>query len=250
MAKQITEHRHLKLREAELVRTSKVSLEDLYKQIKEGEVQELRLVVKADVQGSIEALRESFTRLSTDEIKVRIIHTGVGGVNEGDVMLASASNAIIICFNVRPDGKSSHLAEREGVDIKTYAIIYEAVDDIRKAMEGMLKPEFREVILGRAEVRQMFSIAKSGAIAGCMVTDGKITRSAKARLLRNGIVVHTGKIGSLRRVKDDVKEVANGFECGIVLENYSDVKEGDVIEAFEIETVARTLPPQQAPAGR
>jgi translation initiation factor IF-2 len=248
MAKQITEHRLLKIREAELARTSKVSLEDLYQQIQEGEVQELRLVVKADVQGSIEALKESFTKLSTNEVKVRIIHTGVGGVNESDVMLATASNAVIICFNVRPEGKASSVAEREGIEIKGYSIIYEAVDDLRKAMEGLLQPDFKEVTLGRAEVRQVFSVSKAGTIAGSMVTDGKISRTAKARIVRNGVIAYEGKIGSLRRVKDDVREVQSGFECGIGLENFNDIKVGDVIEAYEIETVQRSL--AQSAAGR
>lgn len=247
-AKQVAEHRLLKLRELEMARTSKVSLEDLYKQIQEGEVHELRLVIKADVQGSIEALRESFTRLSTDEVKVRIIHTGVGAVTESDVMLASASNAVIICFNVRPDGKSSSLAEREGVEIKSYSIIYEAVDDVRKAMEGLLAPEFKEVVVGRADVRQTFNIAKAGTVAGCMVVDGKIQRTSKVRVLRDGAVVYTGRLASLRRIKDDVREVVAGFECGMAIENFNDVKPGDVIEAFEVEQVSRTLRPTPAVA--
>jgi translation initiation factor IF-2 len=250
MAKQIAEHRLLKIREAELARTSKVSLEDLYQQIKEGEVQELRLVIKADVQGSIEALKDSFLKLTTSEVKVRIIHTGVGAINRSDVMLASASNAVIIGFNVRPDGEASTIAEREGIEIKGYSIIYDAVDDIRKAMEGMLKPEQRESVLGHAAVRQVFNISKSGTIAGCMVTDGKIQRTAKARLVRDGKVVHDGKLGSLRRVKDDVREVQSGMECGIGLESYNDIKIGDVIECYEIETISRTLAPTPTAGGR
>ncbi len=240
-AKQVAEHRAMKEREIEMARTSKVSLEDLYKQIKEGETQELRLIIKADVQGSIEALKDSFVKLSTDEVKVRIIHTGVGAVSESDVMLASASNAVVICFNTRPDGKSTRLAEQEGVDLEAFTIIYEAVDAIRKAMEGMLAPEEREVVLGRAEVRQTFVVTRSGTIAGCMVTDGKVTRTGQARLLRDGTIVYTGKIGSLRRVKDDVREVQSGFECGISLDGYNDIKVGDVIEVFEVEQVARSL---------
>ncbi len=240
-AKQVAEHRTLKIREQELARTSKVTLEDLYDRIKEGAVQELRLVVKADVQGSVEALRDSFLRLSTDEVKVRIIHTGVGGANESDVNLASASNAIIICFNVRPDGKTSTLAEREGVEIKAYNIIYDAVDNIRKAMEGLLAPEVRESILGHAEVRQVFNVSKAGTVAGSMVTDGKVLRSAKARLLRDSKVVYEGSIASLRRLKDDVREVQQGFECGISLENFNDIKPGDVVEVYDVQEIARTL---------
>ena len=251
-AKQIAEHRSLKVRELEMAKTSKVSLEDLYKSIKDGEIQELRLIIKADVQGSIEALKDSFEKLSTGEVKVRIIHTGVGAANESDVMLASASNAVIICFNTRPEGKSTRLAEQEGIDIETYSIIYEAVDAIRSAMEGMLSPEEREIVLGRAEVRQVFNITRSGTIAGCMVTDGKILRNAYARLLRDGIIVYKGKIGSLKRMKDDAREVQSGFECGISLENFDDIKAGDEIEAFDIEEVARKLgaavPAAQSPA--
>jgi translation initiation factor IF-2 len=249
-ARQIAEFRALKVRELEMARTSKVTLEDVYNKIKDGEMQELRLVIKADVQGSVEALRESFVRLSTKEVKVRIIHTGVGGVNESDVNLASASTAVIICFNVRPDAKSLSLADRHGVEVKTYSIIYDAVDNVRKAMEGLLAPEVREQILGHAEVRQVFAVSKAGMVAGSMVTDGKVMRGAHARVMRAGTVVYTGKISSLRRIKDDVKEVQSGFECGISLDNFNDVKPGDVVEVFQLEEFARTLASLAAAADR
>lgn len=240
-AKEIGTYRQMKQRETELSKSSKVSLEDLYSKIKEGEVKELGIIVKADVHGSVEALAESLQKLSTDAIKLKVLHGSVGAITETDVMLAAASNAIIIGFHVRPDAKVQALAEEEGVDVRLYSIIYEVIEDVKKAMEGLLEPTIKEVVLGRAEVRQVFSVPKIGAVAGCFVTDGKIARGAKVRLIRDSIVVHDGKMASLRRFKDDVKEVQSGYECGIGIENYNDIKTGDVIEAYIHEKIAGKL---------
>lgn len=240
-AREIGTYRQMKQRETELSKTSKVSLEDLYSKIKEGEVKELGIIIKADVHGSVEALTESLQKLSTEAIKLKALHGSVGAITETDVMLAAASNAIIIGFHVRPDAKVQALAEEEGVDIRLYSIIYEVIDDVKKAMEGLLEPTLKEVVLGRAEIREVFSVPKVGNVAGCFVTDGKITRGAKVRLIRDGIVVLDGKMASLRRFKDDVKEVQSGYECGIGIENYNDIKTGDVIEAYIQEKVAAKL---------
>ena len=218
-------------------------LEHFQQMMQSGEQEELQLVVKADVHGSIEALNKSLEDLSTDKVRVKIVHSGVGGITENDVMLASASEGlcIIIGFNVRPQGKANSMAKKNGVEIRTYSVIYEAIDEVKAAMAGLLAPKLVEKDLGQAEVRATFGIPKVGTIAGCMVTEGKVVRSAKARLVRDGVVVWDGKISSLKRVKDDVREVANGFECGIGLENFNDIKEGDVIECYEVEEVAATL---------
>lgn len=216
-------------------------LDQLQQLMQSGDVQELRLVIKADVQGSVEALESSLTDLSTEKVKVNVIHTGVGGITENDVMLASASNAIVLGFSVRPQGKASSTSKKEGVEIRTYNVIYEAIDEVKAAMKGLLAPKLVEEELGKAEVRQTFSIPKIGLIAGCMVSEGKITRSGKARLVRDGVIVWQGQIGSLRRFKEDTKEVTNGFECGIGLQGYNDVKEGDVIECFEEKQVEASL---------
>jgi translation initiation factor IF-2 len=221
--------------------TAARGLDQLYQLMQSGESQELPLVIKADVQGSIEALTKALTDLSTDTVKVNVIHTGVGGITENDVMLASASDAIIIGFNVRPAGQAAATAKKEGVDIRPYSVIYEAVDEVKQAMAGLLAPKLVEKELGKAEVRQTFSIPKIGTIAGCLVTDGKIIRNGKVRLVRDSVQVWEGKLSSLRRFKDDVREVASGYECGIALEGYNDVKERDVIECFEVEEVAATL---------
>ncbi len=242
-ARQVAEHRRTKQRESELATTSKVSLEDLYSQIQAGGVKELKLVLKADVQGSVEAIRDALTRLGTDEVKLTVIHASVGGITESDVLLAAASNAIVIGFSVRPESKAADLAGREGVDIRLYNIIYEVVSDIRDALEGLLEPTLRERTIGRAEVRQIFQIPSAGRIAGCFIVDGKIIRGGKARVVRDHVVVHDGKIDTLRRFKDDAREVAAGYECGLSLENFQDVKEGDVVEAYDIEAVARQLAP-------
>ncbi len=222
-------------------KTSRLSLDDLYSRMVDGEARELPLILKADVQGSVEAISESLQKLSTDKIRLRIIHSAVGAINEGDILLASASDAIIIGFNVRPPTKVQDMAKREDIDIRFYNIIYQAVDEIRKAMEGRLAPTFREEILGQAEIRQIFPVPKVGTAAGCAVISGRLVRSAKIRLVRNGIVVLDGSLGSLKRFKDDVKEVANGYECGLTIENFNDVKVGDIIEAYQMVQIASKL---------
>ena len=240
-AKEVAQHRAQKVREAELAKTSKISLEQLYARIKEGDVKELKIIIKGDVQGSVEAVKDSLLKLSTDACRLIVIHTGVGGIIESDITLASASDAIVLGFNVRPEPKASAMAEAEGVDIRLYNIIYDAVADIRDAMEGLLAPTLREKYLGRAEVRDTFVVSKVGTIAGCYVVDGKIVRGANVRLVRDNVVVWEGRMSSLKRFKDDVREVANNYECGIGLENYNDVKIGDVIEAFEMESIKTSL---------
>ena len=237
-AKQIVNFRDQKAREAALAKSSRLTLEQLHKQMEAGEVKELPIIIKTDVGGSAEVLTETLQKLSNDKVKVRVIHSGVGAINESDVLLASASNAIIIGFNVRPERNAASLAEQEKVDIRLHTIIYNLTDEIKRAMTGLLEPVFREVYRGKAEVRQTFRISKVGAVAGCQVQDGAITRDAEVRLLRDNVVVYTGKVASLRRFKDDVSEVKTGMECGITLENYGDVKQGDVIEAFATERVA------------
>jgi len=240
-AKEIANHRQIKLREAELAKHSKLSLEQLYEKIQKGEVKDLNTIVKGDVQGSVEAVAESLRKLTTAAIRLNVLHASVGAITETDVNLASASNAIILGFNVRPEVKAAAHAEKEGVDIRLYNIIYDAVDDIKKAMEGLLEPTFKEKYLGRAEIREVFSVPKAGMVAGSYVTDGKIIRNAQVRLLRDNVVVYEGKLSSLRRFKDDVKEVATGYECGMSLENYNDIKIGDIFECFEMEKFAGKL---------
>ncbi|HEX9453918.1 MAG TPA: translation initiation factor IF-2 [Candidatus Binatia bacterium] len=242
-ARQVAEFRHGKQRETELVKSSKVSLEELYDQIKTGDVKELRVVLKADVQGSVEALTEALTRMSTNEVKLKPIHGSVGGITESDILLAAASNAIVIGFNVRPESKGAALAAKEGVDVRLYTIIYEAVADVRAAMEGMLEPTFRETVHGRVEIRQIFNIAGVGTIAGCYVNEGKIARGNQVRLLRDQVVVHEGKLASLKRFKDDVREVAAGYECGLSLEGFHDLKQGDILESYEKVPVIRRIAP-------
>ena len=238
--RQIAMHRMEKEREKVIARP-RFSLEELHRRIEEGELKELNIVLKTDVQGSLEALLYSLNKLSGEKVKVNIIHAGVGGITESDVMLASASTAVIIGFNVRPEVKGQDLAEREQVDVRLYSVIYDVVEDIRKAMEGMLDPSFREMPVGRAEVRNTFHISRLGTVAGCYVLSGKITRNATVRLLRDNVVIHEGKLASLKRFKDDVREVVEGYECGLGLENYNDVKVGDQIEAFVMEKVVETL---------
>ncbi len=239
VARSIAEKRKEKIRDEQMKASSKISLEDLFERMQHGELKELNIIVKADVQGSVEAVRQSIEKLSNEEVSVRVIHGGVGAITESDIMLASASNAIVIGFNVRPSTGANSLVEREKVDMRTYRIIYEAIEDIEKAMKGMLEPEYSEEELGKAEVRMPFKVPNAGMIAGSYVTNGKILRNAKARLVRDGIVVYDGTIDSLRRFKDDVKEVASGYECGIGLTNFNDIKEGDVIEAYIIKEVER-----------
>ncbi len=240
-AKEIATLRQIKQREVELAKHSKLSLEQLYEKIQKGEVKDLNVIIKGDVQGSVEAVGESLRKLSTDAVRLNVLHSAVGAVTETDVNLATASNAIIIGFNVRPEVKAQGLAEREGVDIRLYNVIYDAVEDVKKAMEGLLEPTLREKYLGRAEIRETFSVPKVGMVAGCYVQDGKLFRNSQVRLLRDNVVIYQGKMSSLRRFKDDVKEVASGYECGIGLENYNDLKIGDIIEAFEIEKIATKL---------
>lgn len=237
IARSVAEKRIAKKKEEEIKLNSKVSLDDLFQRIQEGELKELDIVVKADVQGTIEALKASLEKIKNDEVKVVVVHAGVGAITESDVMLASAANALIIGFNVRPDANARKAAETEKVDVRTYRVIYDALNDVEAAIKGMLAPKFKEVIQGRVEVRQLITISKL-LIAGCYVLEGKVTNSSKVRIVRDGIVIHEGVIESLRRFKDDVKEVAQGYECGITLEKYRDLKEGDIFEIYDMEEVA------------
>jgi translation initiation factor IF-2 len=237
-AKQIVNFRDQRLKESQLAKSSRITLEQLHKQMTAGEVKELPIIIKTDVGGSAEVLTETLQKLSNDKVKVRVIHSGVGAITESDILLASASNAIVIGFNVRPDRKAQATAEQEKVDIRLHTIIYNLTDEMKKAMSGLLAPVFKEVYRGKAEVRETFRISKVGAVAGCQVTDGSIPRDSECRVLRDNVVVHTGKIGSLRRFKDDVSEVKIGMECGITLANFSDLKQGDMIEAYATERVA------------
>lgn len=239
IAKQIAEIRQAERKREEQAKTARVSLDDFFKQM--GDTKELNLIIKGDVQGSVEALAQSLERLSTDEVKVNVIHSGVGAINESDVMLASTSNGIIIGFNVRPDAKARKAAEEEHIDVRLYRVIYEALDDVKKAMSGLLEPEHREVFQGAAEVRAVFKVPKAGNVAGAYVTEGKITRQSNVRVLREGVIVYEGKLASLKRFKDDVREVVAGYECGIGIEDFNDIKEGDVIEAYIVEDVPREL---------
>ncbi len=242
--RQIAEYRTEKRRETELTKSSRTSLEDFYQQAQAGEVQELRVIIKADVQGSAEAVRDVLTRLSTDEVKLTVLHASVGGISESDVLLASASKGVIIGFNVRPEVKAAQLADREGIELRLYGIIYDVIADVRAAMEGMLAPTYKENPLGRAEVREVFSVSKIGMVAGCMVVEGGVMRGAQVRVVRDHVVVHTGRLSTLRRFKDDVREVSAGTECGASVENFQDVKVGDVLEVYELEEVARRLEPR------
>ncbi len=239
IARQVAEKRTVKIKEATR-HVQRVTLEDLFKQIQEGEVKDLNLILKADVQGSVEALQDALYKLSLEEVQIKVIHTGVGAISESDVMLAAASNAIVIGFNVRPDNNARKLSEQDQVDIRLYRIIYEAIEDIKAAVTGMLKPIMKEVIQGQAEVRQLFKVSRLGSIAGSYVIEGKITRNAMIRVIRDGtVILDGGKIDSLKRFKDDVKEVLTGYECGILLENFNDLHEGDIVEAYVLEQVAR-----------
>jgi translation initiation factor IF-2 len=241
LARQIVEARLNQKRQQEMVPPEKVTLEDLFKQIQQGSVKDLNLIVKADVQGSVEALLQSLSKLGTPEVRLNIIHSGVGAVTETDVMLASASNALIIGYNVRPDANAAKSAEMQQVEIRLYRVIYEIIDDVKAALEGLLEPELREVVTGRAEVRDTFSIPKVGIISGCYVTEGKMVRNGKVRIIRDGVVIHEGSIASLRRFKDDVREVQQGFECGVGIDKFQDIKLGDVIEEYTIEEIKRVL---------
>jgi translation initiation factor IF-2 len=241
-ARGVSEYREQKAREAALAKNSRVSLENLAEEIKKSGVKDLNIILKADVQGSVEVLSDLLLKQSTDKVKVKILRSGVGAINEGDVLLASASNAIIIGFNVRPERKAQELAEQDKVDLRLHSIIYELQDEVKKAIYGLLEPVYREVYQGRAEVRNTFRIPKVGMVAGCYVQDGSIKRDSEVRLLRDNVVVFKGKVASLRRFKEDVAEVRNGMECGIAIQNYGDVKVGDVIETFVTEQVAVEVP--------
>ena len=237
MARQLVEQRKQKIKDDANKLNQKVTLESLFSKLQEGEMKELNLIVKADVQGSAEAVKASLEKISNDEVRVKVIHAGVGAINESDILLASTSNAIVVGFNVRPNDQAQAAAKRDKVDIRMYRVIYDAINEISDAMKGMLAPKFREAIIGHAEVRQTYKVSATGTIAGCYVKDGKITRDASVRVLRDNIVIHEGKLGSLQRFKDSVKEVAAGYECGMSIEKYNDIKEGDIFECFVMEQI-------------
>jgi translation initiation factor IF-2 len=240
-AREIATFRQGKYRDVKLAKQQAAKLENMFETMGGGDVQTLSLIIKADVQGSQEALGQSLLKLSTDEVKVQVVHAAVGGISESDVNLAIASKAVIIGFNTRADAGARKLAENNGIDIRYYNIIYDAVDEVKAAMAGMLAPEQKEEIIGNAEIRQVFRISKIGTIAGCMVTAGTVRRSARVRVLRDNVVVFTGELESLKRFKDDVREVKEGFECGLNIKGYNEIVEGDQLEFFEIKEVARTL---------
>lgn len=240
-ARALAQKRANRVKAEQLAKQRAVTLDDLYARIAAGRVQELGIVLKADVQGSLEALQDALSQIVHEEVRISVIHSGVGGITESDVMLAAASQAIVIGFNVRPNPSAATLAEQEGVDIRTYRVIYKVTEDVRAALVGMLKPEFMEEVVGRAEVRQVFKASRIGTIAGCQVTHGSISRNARIRVVRDGTVVHDGRISSLKRFQEDVREVQDGFECGILLDGYNDVKDGDVLEAYETREVAREV---------
>ncbi len=240
-ARKVAEYRQRKAREAEAAREARLSLEKVFEKLKEGEIKELKIVLKADVQGTLEALSEALKKLSTDEVRVNIIRSGIGAISESDVMLAAASEAIVIGFNVRPTAKAKEVAKQEKVDIRFYDVIYQAIEEVKKALAGLLEPEYEERIIGLAEVRATFRVPRVGTVAGCYVKEGKLVRGGNVRLLREGVVVYTGKLASLKRFKEDVKEVAAGYECGVGLENFQDIKEGDMIEAYEVVEIRKEL---------
>lgn len=226
-------------KDAAAKQASKVTLDNLFAKMQEGEMKELNLIVKADVQGSAEAVRASLEKLSNEEVRVRVIHAGVGAINESDILLASTANAIVVGFNVRPDAAAQASAQRANVDIRMYRVIYDAIDEIEAAMKGMLAPKYREAIIGHAEVRQTYKVSAIGTIAGCYVKDGKVTRDSKVRVLRDNIVIYEGEIGSLQRFKDSVKEVAQNYECGMSIDKFNDIKEGDIFECYVMEEIPR-----------
>ncbi len=239
----MAQERETRLKTEQLARRQArtVTLEEVFKKAREGELKELNIVLKADVAGSLEALEDEIAKLPQEQVPVNVIHAQTGGINESDVMLAAASDAVIIGFNVRPLAEARRAAEREGVEIRTYTVIYKVTEELRAAMEGLLEPEEVEETLGSAEVLQTFKASRVGTIAGCQVTEGKVTRTANVRLVRDGTIIWSGKVGSLRRFKDDVAEVESGMECGIVLDGFADVKEGDVLEFYEVKQVEKTL---------
>ncbi|MFO7245674.1 MAG: translation initiation factor IF-2, partial [Bacillota bacterium] len=240
-AREVAQRRQELARQAQLRSSRTISLQDIYRRAQAGEVRELRVIVKADAQGSLEAVTAALQRLGTAEVSVNVLHGAVGAITQDDVMLASASEGVVLGFNVRPDANARRAAEREGVEIRTYRIIYELIDDVRNALEGLLAPEIREQVIGQAEVRQTFRIPGVGTVAGCYVTDGVVRRGAGVRVLREGKVVYEGRVGSLKRFQDDVREVRQGFECGVGIERFNDIKEGDILEVFVEEEVQRRL---------
>ena len=238
-AKHLIEKRKRQAREKSINNTTKVTLDNLFSQMEEGNLKVLNLIVKADVQGSVEAVKQSLEKLTNEEVKVKVIHSAAGAITESDVMLAKVSNAIIIGFNVRPIPSAKEMAERDEVEIKQYSIIYQVIEDVESAMKGMLDPKYQEKIIGNAEVRQTFRISNVGTIAGAYVLSGKVERNAGVRIIRDNVVIHDGKLATLKRFKDDVKEVTKGFECGMQIENYNDIKEGDQIEVYVMEEIKR-----------
>jgi translation initiation factor IF-2 len=240
-AREIATYRAGKFRNTKLAKQQAAKLENMFSDMASGEVKTLPIIIKADVQGSQEALSQSLLKLSNDEIKVQLVYSAVGAISESDINLAIASKAVVIGFNVRADGQARKVAEHNGIDLRYYNIIYDAVDELRAAMSGMLTPDKKEEVIGNAEIRQVFKVSKIGSIAGCMVTSGIVRRSARVRLLRNNVVVFTGELESLKRFKDDAREVKEGFECGLNIKGYNDIAEGDQLEFFEIKEVARTL---------
>jgi len=240
-AREISEFRQRKLREAKAAASARGTLEQMFSRIQAGEAKELPVVIKADAHGSVEAIATTIEKLSTSEVKIVVLHTGVGGINESDVTLARASQALIIGFNVRANPQAREMAKRDGVEIRYYSIIYDVADDLKKALSGLMAPTLRERLLGYAEIREVFTISKVGKVGGCMVTEGLVKRGAKVRLLRDDVVIHEGDLSQLKRFKDDVREVKEGFECGMAFANYQDIQVGDKIECFEIEEVARSL---------
>jgi translation initiation factor IF-2 len=240
-AREVSDYRQRRTREAQAALAKRSSLEQMFSKIKEGESKELPVLIKADVQGSVEALVTTLEKLGNDDVKVKVLHTGVGGINESDITLARASEAFIIGFNVRANTQAREQARRDGIDIRYYSIIYEAADDVKLALQGMLDPELRERFLGYANIREVFNITKVGKVAGCMITEGVVKRGAGVRLLRDNVVIHTGELSTLRRFKDEVKEVKEGFECGMSFAKYQDIQAGDVIECYEIEEIAVEL---------
>ena len=241
LARELVEQRRHEQKEEVFKSYQKVTLDNLFSQIAEGEMKELPIIVKADVMGSVEAVRQSLEKISNDEVRVRVIHGAVGAVSESDVMLAEASNAIIVGFNVRPDPVAKENAEQSGVEVRLYRIIYDAIEDVTAAMKGMLAPKFKDVDLGRAEIRQVYKITGVGVVAGCYVLEGKIARNANIRVVRDGIIVADDKLSSLKRFKDDVREVASGYECGMTMEKFNDIKEGDILEAYVVEEYREDL---------
>jgi len=239
VARQVAEQRGVRRRDAELQASRRARLDDMFRRFQEGQGKELRIIIKADTHGTTEAVAQALKRIESREVTLEIIHTGVGAITESDVMLAAASEAVVIGFNVRPDAGGRRAAESEGVDVRTYRVIYEAIEDVKKALEGMLEPEYVEQVIGRAEVRATFKVPKAGVVAGCYVIEGRVTSRSKVRVVRDGVVVHEGSIASLKRFKDDVREVTQGFECGIGIEKFNDVKEGDILEFFLIQQVNR-----------